>query len=201
MITIGKWDVYKKGGHKETIRLKQVQKYYKKNSLKLLRKFWDTMDIHDAEAFVSNQYPDHRFFDLPWHMGLFSSKTEKRRKTKLRNQANKYLAVLKSLKKSGYAPDDFHSGHIKLKGGNVLVDGNHRYDLLFCRYGSEHQVEVWRVGFITATFVRIIFVFIMVTFVPLTFLTFIIRSLISFLGYPFYFLHRIYVGSQKKSGS
>jgi hypothetical protein len=64
-------------------------------------------------------------------------------------KADNYLKVIKSLKEHGYDPEKFHSGWIKIMSNGMLVDGNHRFDSLLARFGEDHVVQFYKVGWVT----------------------------------------------------
>tara|TARA_R110000744_G_scaffold92927_1_gene179663 strand:- start:2839 stop:3462 length:624 start_codon:yes stop_codon:yes gene_type:complete len=152
MITLGKFEVYKIGGKEMTIKLGDIVQSlkipflkpvsradtYKPKSLESLKRFWVSEDITDAENFLKAERL------------IFNESV-------LRKKSNNYLKVLKSLKVNGYKPTKFNSGYIKItKENGSLCDGAHRFELLLARYGSEYEIDVWRVGFITRAFVLVV---------------------------------------------
>ncbi|MAE83568.1 MAG: hypothetical protein CMB80_12570 [Flammeovirgaceae bacterium] len=132
---------------------------YKKGALEHLNRCWDTEDVADAFQYVVIQFStpmDHettRNVILPrWMIKANNHRLDARNKRKAEN----YIKVIKSLKENGYDPERFNSGWIKVMTNNMLVDGNHRFDIMVAKFGAEHEVEFYQVGLVSHILLRVL---------------------------------------------
>ena len=77
---------------------------------------------------------------------------------------------------------------MKLHKFKWLIDGNHRYELLYAKYGPDYEAEFLIVGWIQSTLVTIITV-VMVTSYMFVFLFLILTRLISI---PYYIMIKLF---------
>jgi len=120
----------------------KVDTYHKKNIEHLVR-LWHTQDIDDAIQYVESILPPRK---NPLHPQWWNKLNFKKYKNRGLGKANKYHTVVESLLEHGYAPDMFKSGYIKSDKKYRLIDGNHRFDLLFARYGRDHEFKLMVCG-------------------------------------------------------
>jgi hypothetical protein len=163
--------------------IKAKSKSLKNDRLVHLKRFWITKDPEDAVDFLGRSMPKTPIFPH-WWLKYNSGRAEVRFKRKSLN----YLHVLNSLNEYGYNPETFHNGHMKLSKNRTLIDGNHRFDLLYAKYGSEHEVDFLIVGW-TQSITVLLLATIIITLYSIMFVSLVLIKLISI---PYYILNKLF---------
>lgn len=122
---------------------------YQSERLQCLERLWHSLDIKDAENYVESNLPPRK---NPLHPQWWNHYNYKKYHKRGNGKAKKYLKIVESLVVHGYKPDDYKSGYIKADKYLRLIDGNHRFDLLFAKYGESHEVQIMVCGWGTHVF-------------------------------------------------
>ena len=163
--------------------IKQKAKHLKNDRVKYLKRFWTSQDNDDVIEYIGRNAPKTAIFPHWWH------KRDKRKwKVRQKRKAENFSKVLNSLNEHGYDPETFKNGYMKLHKFNWLIDGNHRYELLFAKHGPDYEADFLIVGWVQSTMVTIITVVMVTTYV----IIFLSLILIKMICSPYYILNKLF---------
>jgi len=163
--------------------IKQKAKHLKNDRVKHLKRFWTTQDHDDAIEYIGRDTPKTAIFPHWWH-----KRNKRRWKVRQKRKAENFGNVLQSLMEYGYQPELFKNGHMKLHKFHWLIDGNHRYELLYAKHGPDYEADFLVVGWVQSTMVTIITLVMVTTYMIL----FLILVLIRVVSIPYNILNKLF---------
>ncbi len=170
------------------------QKYSK--AVEYVRQVWEDPTNKKAEQdlyeFCCKAFQDPRKMKperMAWIFPTWYNKRSiKNQDKRFKKRAKNYLKVVKSLKEHGYRPEIFKMGWIRCDYKMMLVDGNHRSEILYAVYGSDYEVEIKQTSTVGTVF-YILFKWIIVgSFMTYLFCLFLINIATMLIKLPFWIL-------------